>query len=182
MKLSLLIPSIAERGHLLERLLRSIDAQKNGYDVETLVLVDSRQRKIGNKRNELLQKASGDYLAFIDDDDRISDDYIQKVFEGIEKCVDCCSLTGIITFDGLKPKPFIHSIQNDRYWEDEWAYMRFPNHLNTIKSSIAKQFYFPETNHGEDTDFATQMHKSGLLKTEHFIDGVIYYYDYISNK
>lgn len=179
MKLSLLIPSVIDRSHFLESLLHRIDAQKGDHDVEVLVELDNRQATIGTKRNKLLQKASGDYVAFIDDDDRISHDYIDRVFEGINKGVDCCSLTGIITFDGLHPKPFIHSIQNDRYWEDEIAYYRFPNHLNCIMASIAKQFRFPEKNHGEDTDFATQMHNAKVLKTEHFIDSTIYFYDWV---
>lgn len=62
------------------------------------------------------------------------------------------------------------------------TYERYPNHLNCIKSSIAKKFKFPETNHGEDTDWATQIHKSGLIKTEHYIPEIIYYYDYKSKK
>lgn len=180
MKLSLLIPSVTDRSHFLESLLQRINGQKGNHDVEILVELDNRQATIGSKRNKLLQRATGDYLAFIDDDDRISSDYIDLVFQGMEKGVDCCSLTGIITFDGLNPKPFIHSIKNDRYWEDEHAFYRYPNHLNAIKSSIAKQFHFPEINHGEDTSFATQMHQAKVLKTEHFIDSVIYFYDWVN--
>ena len=61
-------------------------------------------------------------------------------------------------------------------------YERYPNHLNCIKSSIAKQFKFPEINFGEDTLWADKVFKSGLIKTEHFIDKVIYHYKYITNK
>jgi len=81
---------------------------------------------------------------------------------------------------------FEHSIRYNAYKTNpdgyEVRYERFPNHLNCIKSSIAKQFIFPEKNHGEDTDWATQVHRSGLIQTEHYIKEVIYYYDYISNK
>lgn len=137
---------------------------------------------IGEKRNLLLNEANGDYICFIDDDDMVSDDYILKVLNALKSEPDCCSLNGIITFDSEKPKEFKHSIQYDAYSEDENYYYRFPNHLNAIKSSICKQVKFPEINHGEDTSFATQIKNLDLLKKESTIEGIIYYYKYISNK
>lgn len=186
MKLSILIPSVTDRSHFLESLLARIDAQKNGHNVEVLVELDNRKASIGAKRNTLLQKATGDYTSFIDDDDAISADYLDLVFEGISKEVDCCSLTGMYYENGKPIKPFIHSLGTDRYWEDNIAYYRYPNHLNCIKSSISKQFKFPEEGrlgmHGEDTDWATQIHQAGALKTQHMINGIIYHYYHISDK
>lgn len=137
---------------------------------------------IGEKRNLLLNEANGDYICFIDDDDMVSDDYILKILNALKSEPDCCSLNGIITFDSEKPKEFKHSIQYDAYSEDENYYYRFPNHLNAIKASICKQVKFPEINHGEDTSFATQIKNLDLLKKESTIEGIIYYYKYISNK
>jgi glycosyltransferase involved in cell wall biosynthesis len=140
------------------------------------------QPSIGGKRNALLTWARGKYVAMIDDDDRVSDNYIDLLMEGIKKDVDCCSLKGIITFDGERPKEFWHYLGCETYHETPEAYHRFPNHLNCIRASIAKQFKFPEISHGEDTDWATQLKRSGLLKTEHRIDEVIYFYNYKSKK
>lgn len=190
--LSLLIPTTPDRQDFLIVLKIEIARQSRAFPgmVEPLILTTPkwekenpiREHSIGYKRNQLLQKATGQYIAFIDSDDRISSDYIEQVMEGIKKGVDCCSLMGLISFDGKNSKPFEHSIKNDRYWEDDKKYYRYPNHLNCIKADIAKRFTFPETMHGEDTDWATQLHKSGLLKTEHEILDTIYYYDYRTNK
>lgn len=184
MKLSLLIPTTPDREHFMIVLRREIKEQIERLHLQGLVEVleelDNKEYSIGWKRNRLLERATGEYLAFIDSDDRISTDYISKVMEGIKKGVDCCSLTGQYRENGKYFKPFIHSVEFDRYWEDESFYYRYPNHLNAIKSSIAKQFRFPEINHGEDTDFATQIFRSGKLKTEHWIEGHIYFYDKVN--
>jgi glycosyltransferase involved in cell wall biosynthesis len=207
MTLSILIPSLFDRVLLLDKMMDQIRnqlGQETGFDilvsrgegiqitstkfnnVEVIVFQDSKKYSVGFKRNELLQRAQGEYIAFIDDDDRIGPNYFRRVFEGIEQGVDCCSLKGIITEDGNNPLIFEHSIRYKEYKTNPDGmpvrYERFPNHLNCIRASIAKQFSFPEKNHGEDTDWATQIFKSGLIKTEHYIDEVIYMYDYISKK
>lgn len=169
-------------GRLSLSLRQQIVTYKLEGKVEILVEVDEGEETIGAKRNKLLQRAAGKYVAFIDDDDSISDDYLLKVFGGINQNRDCCSLNGIITFDGSNPKVFKHSIDYKKYDEVDGEYLRFPNHLNAIKASIAKQFKFPEKNYSEDTEWATALHESGLLKTEWRIFGTIYFYKYIRNK
>jgi len=195
-KLSLLICTLPNRKPFFDRLIDQIALQETE---ETEVLYNGEVEKIiGAKRNEMLQAASGQYVASIDDDDRISDNYISLLMEGINKGVDCCSLKGVITEDGKNPFIFEHSIKYTQYRTNEkvvanldmegWnmphkiRYERYPNHLNCIRSSIAKQFRFPEINHGEDTSWATQIFKSGLIKTEHYIPEVIYFYEYRSKK
>lgn len=198
-KLSILIPTTHDRAQLLKRLTIIIESQlgevkalKPGKicrwffdspDVEVLTFKDNKEFSVGTKRNALLQSAQGEYIAFIDDDDRISDNYFKLIFEGIEKGVDCCSLKGIITENGNNPLLFEHSIKYSAYKTNPEGmpvrYERFPNHLNCIKASIAKQFSFPESNHGEDTDWATQIFNAGVIKSEHYIDEVIYYYEWL---
>lgn len=185
-KLSILICTIPKRADFFDRLLAQLAKQETD---ETEVLYNGDpSMSIGAKRNELLQAAEGEYVCFIDDDDRVSDNYVNLLMDGINKSVDVCSLKGVITDDGEHPRIFEHSIKYKAYktvvdsFYPEVTYERYPNHLNCIKSSIAKQFKFPETNHGEDTDWATQIFKSGLLKTEHYIEDILYFYDYRSKK
>lgn len=139
---------------------------------------------IGKNRNALLDMCTREYLSFVDADDMISCDYIKDNYEAIKLNPDCVSLRGVITWDGSNPELFEHSIKYKAYvtTTNPIKYERMPNHLNAIKSSIAKQFKFPEINHGEDTDWATQIHNSGLLKKEVYIDKVLYHYLYISKK
>lgn len=188
-KLSILICHLPNRKEFLKRLLTILDVQISVFPKDSIeVLINPNETDlIGKKRNDLLESATGDYLCFIDDDDRVGIYYIPNLYAGILEGVDCCSLTGEITEDGKNPLLFEHSIKYKEYKTNQIVgnrikYERFPNHLNCIKSSIAKQFKFPEKNHGEDTDWATQIFKSGLIKTEYYIKDVIYYYDYRSKK
>lgn len=203
MKLSILIPTIVGREKQLKQLIAMLSAQtgianywmhesadwvNSGRDenVEIITLCDKAIMSIGEKRNKLLKMSHGKYVAFIDDDDSISEDYIELLINATDSGCDCASLKGEITIDGGKPEIFEHSLKYNEWKTNpegsEIRYERYPNHLSLIRSSIAKQFKFPEKNHGEDHDWSKQIHESGLLKTEYYIPEIIYYYNYISNK
>lgn len=182
MKLSILICTIPSRFAQLGRLRSELNAQILPYAPDIEILINGQNKSIGEKRNKLLQDAKGEYVCFIDDDDRISQSYIDLLMQGIYKCVDCCSLIGEITFDGKNPKKFIHSLDYKGWFEKNDVYYRGINHLNCIKTSIAKQIGFSNKNHGEDYDFSLALEQSGLLKTEHKIEQTIYYYQYVSKK
>jgi glycosyltransferase involved in cell wall biosynthesis len=174
MKLSILIPTLPSRAEKLQNLLGILQPQLTD---EVEILTDDRDRKIstGAKRNDLLQRAKGLYSVFIDDDDTVSNNYVQLLFEGIDKEVDCCSLVGLIDI-GNEKRTFIHSLKYDSYHEKYGIYYRYPNHLNCIKTSIARQIQFPDITISEDTKYATSLHESKLLKTEHVINETIYFY------
>lgn len=154
----------------------------NYGSVEIIILFDDKKFTIGEKRNMLLREAGGEYVAHFDSDDLPSDCYIEEVLKGCYSGLDCCSLVGEITTDNANPKIFRHFLGCERYEEVNGEYLRFPNHISCIRSSIAKQFKFPEKNFSEDFEWAVQLHKSGLLKTQYNIEKVIYHYKYRSIK
>jgi glycosyltransferase involved in cell wall biosynthesis len=184
MILSLLIPTIVGREEHYNSLVAELYKQYQGCDVEICHLKDNREASIGKKRNDLLAMANGRYVAFIDDDDRVSDDYIKLQLNAALHDCDCASLKGVYSVDGIHDGIFEHSIVYP-----EWKttrnlikYERYPNHLNMIKASIAKLFKFPENNFGEDHAWSKQLHESGLLKYEHYIEEILYYYDFKTKK
>jgi hypothetical protein len=180
MKLSILIPTIVGREKQYNSLIGSLEPQLTD-EIEICVLKDNKEMTIGAKRNILLQGAEGEYISFIDDDDKISAIYISLLLQAIDSGYDCASLKGQYYFRGRIDGMFEHSLRY-KEWKTNTSnkhdikYERYPNHLNCIKSYIAKQFKFEEINHGEDYKWAKQIHESGLLKTEFYIAHVIYYY------
>ena len=142
-------------------------------------------RSIGIIRIELLQMATGKYIVFVDDDDMVSDKYVQYILGAIADNPTHCSLLGVYTEDGGKAKLFHHSNKYKEYKTNNTGaivFERYPNHLNVIKSAIAKRYSFTPINHGEDTEWATQLLNGGELTDEAEIKEVLYHYKFITNK
>ena len=174
-KLSILIPSLADRKSSLEQLHACLNPQKND-EVEFIVVSDRGQMSIGQKRNMLLSQSRGQYVAFVDDDDMVPTDYVSRILKALESNPDCTSLTGKIVFSDGYSRPFIHSLRYDRWIDDHEGkvYYRPPNHLNAVRRDIAVKVGFPSWNVGEDRYFSH--HIRPMLKREEWIDGTLYEY------
>jgi glycosyltransferase involved in cell wall biosynthesis len=183
MKWSILICTIREREkqflELTAEMMAQIAANSLQDHVEVIYLLDSlydkNKKSIGQKRNELIEAANGDYVSFIDDDDKVSPDYVKSIYERLQSNPDVVGITGVITTNGKKARVFIHSIKYDEYFEKEKIYYRPPNHLNPMKKELIKK-RFPEKSHGEDTDWAMSMVGSFLY--EEMIEQPVYFYKY----
>lgn len=183
-RLSVLIPTMDKRKALFDSLaaalLKQVHALSASMQVE--IIKNSQPGTIGAKRNLLLDNATGEYVCFIDDDDTISEHYLERILQAIKQDADCVALTGKYFVNGKYDRPFYHSLRHNKYHEDAEGYYRYPNHLNPIKASIAKQFRFAEKNHGEDTEWATAIHNAGALKSEAIVPEVLYYYRFVPRK
>lgn len=183
-KLSLLIPTRETDWPLVDTLMKEIRSQDNNSEVEILTLMNRGEHSIGYYRNTLVEWAHAPYLAFIDSDDMITKEYVSTLLEAIKFTPDVVSLRGVITIDGGKPEVFEHSIKYKewRTTNNFIKYERMPNHLNCIKSSIAKQIKYPEINFGEDHSYSKALQASNLIKTEYYTDQMLYQYLYKTNK
>ena len=186
MKLSILIPTLINRTGLFERVYRQLSQQrlllKKPQDCEIIYYRDSGRESIGAKRNKLIEEAQGDYIAFVDDDDKVSENYLEFLLNAIKDSPDCVQLNGVMTTNGANPRKFIHSLSYNSYFEKDRVYFRPPNHLNCLKKSLVKDFKFQEINFGEDTEWAMRVCKSGVLKTEFKHQVTLYYYQYMTRK
>ena len=174
--LSVLICSLKERLPMLERLVKELTFFKtfSSLTIEILTDTDNREKSIGQKRNDLVMKAKGKYCCFIDDDDQVSKFYFKEIEEALKDKPDCVSMLGMLYQNKHRVKPFVHTIETDKYMEDEEAFYRPPNHLNPILTGLVKRVGFLPKNWGEDTDFAMRMR--GLLHTEGKVRNILYHY------
>lgn len=181
--LSILIPTVTGRERFYDSLMESLRPQLNDT-IELITEKDSKEMTIGDKRNLLVSRATGLFSSFIDDDDQIAPYYVHYITSAIQHNpgIDVIGIKGMFIKDGRGQKPFIHSIECSDYTQDNFAYYRPPNHINPIRTDIMKQFKFPSVSMGEDTDWAMQIQRSGALKKEHFIDQILYRYQYVSRK
>ena len=142
------------------------------------ILIDnSIQYNIGTKRNKLLQRATGKYIVFIDDDDHISPDYVSKILSACQTNADCIGISGIITTNGSDQRQW-HISKDYGSWHTspDGTYLRTPNHISPVKRELALQAGFPEVSFGEDAEYSRRL--LPLLKTETKVEGNIYHYDY----
>jgi glycosyltransferase involved in cell wall biosynthesis len=174
--LSILTCSLERRYRIFKELEQHLIKQiGTNSNVELLANIDNGQKTIGLKRNELLRAASGTYVAFIDDDDWVSNDYVSKILKAIDyKNPDCCGIEGVVLLDKTNRQIFIHSIKYDDWFSENHTHYRCPNHLNPIKRDLALAVGFKDLSYGEDFDFSKRI--KPLLKTEVFIPKPIYTY------
>ena len=185
MLLSILILSLESRRHFLDRLLRVLGPQKT-EGVEIILEIDNGENSIGKKRNIALSKATGEYVVYVDDDDLVSEDYVEKILEAIKSKPDCVSLTAFYFIDEILHGLSYHSINHTSWYDKHDKVLRFtryyrqPGHTNAIRRELALKCPFPEVSWGEDRSFCACILEH--LKTESYIVEPIYYYFFRKTK
>ena len=176
---SVLIPTIAGREQGLQHLLTSIREKLSRIApqlrVEYCVKFDNREMSIGLKREDLLQKCQGKYMSFIDDDDDITDAYIEDLLHMIQGNHPVMRLRGQIN-----QYTFTHSLEyklSDNMFKDG-IFVRPPNHLNPMMSDVAKLVHFKDSLRGEDLDWTIRLARTGFLMNEYTSDPIRIHYIY----
>lgn len=197
---SILIAGIPERYHSAHGLLHSLlEAQSVArmQDVELLYLLDNKRRSVGAKRNDLLDAANGEYLCFIDDDDAVATDYVQKIYNMISRTRKEDTPADVICFPQkctIMPANVIHECSYSiMHWKDRepdarrkivptetpntLAWSGPPAHTMVWRSEIAKAAKFPEQNFGEDVSWVDAVCERA--KTEIVLNGEpLYHYNF----
>lgn len=146
--------------------------------VQVLILNDDKSMMLGEKRNAMVAVAKGRYVVFVDDDDRIASDYIATILEATSSDADVITFPVAVSLNGEPPKTCYYSkdFSQDRNLADR--YERLPNHICCTRRELALAAQFPDIPYGEDSGYSKSLHP--LLRTEHRIDRVLYFYDYSS--
>lgn len=178
MILSILICSINSRENLLRTLVEYLNLQiRNNKEVEILVNSDDKKSSTGSKRNELVGRAKGKYIVFIDDDDWVSDCYVSEFLKAFESNADCIAINGVMTTNGEKEVKWNLSKDNDNVtiWKGtKYRYLRKTNHITAVKRELALLAPFPDKSNAEDKAYSDAVNK--YLKTEYVIEKPMYHY------
>lgn len=186
--LSILIPTIPERLNkridLQVMLQRQIDFINETHPTlgKIEVLIDNDKKfiyggkTVGQKRNDLVQRANGKYLCFLDDDDEVPFNYIETILRAALMSPD------IITFNSL--------FKCDTYWTlidmsiqneneestPERIVKRNAWHICPMKSEIVKKYSFPNKNNAEDWEWMKQVLTE--IKTEIKLNTILHQYNH----
>lgn len=169
--LSILIPSVHSRLDMTAALLGKLDHPQ----VEVLAFTDNKRRSVGAKRQGLLDLARGEYVAFVDDDDDISEDYLSELLPRLTSGADVVTFeqdatvngeTGRIVFDATCPI--------DEPWQAAKTARRRPWHVCAWRRALAVQGVFTEINYGEDRAWVDQV--APLARNHLHIPKVLHFY------
>lgn len=175
-KLTIGIPSIPSRACLVTDLVARLVAQAGDKLVEVLCLIDNKRRSIGAKRNVIIAMAKGEFVVLIDDDDKVSDDYVDSLLNAITSNpnADCIVFDVHVSGYTQNPKTCKYGIEYT-HGEDDEFYYRKPNHLMCYKTSIANAHQY-EDFRGEDDAWAQRAVHDIKIQTR--INKILYYYIY----
>jgi hypothetical protein len=176
---SVLIPTIPGREQSLSNLLSSLHEKTKricpDLRLEICLGFDNRETSIGMKRENLLQNAKGKYVSFVDDDDQITDEYVEDIWATIQGNHHVMRLRGM-----MSGYVFCHSTENKL--TDPMArgneFIRPPNHLNPMITDIAKFIHYKDSLRGEDLDWTIRMAQTGFLQNEYRSDPSRIHYIY----
>ena len=178
--LSILTPACWNRVEQGRALHEKLIHQPGFSQIEHLVLYDNRARSIGMKRQALLESARGDYIAFVDDDDDVSGDYVTRLIEAITEHPEA----DVITFDQAaiyNGKPFTVHFQigakDDKLMlegPDNQCLTRGPWHVCAWRRTKIRHCQFLDTNYGEDAAWVAQARQH--VTRAHHIDAILHTY------
>ena len=179
MILSILTPAVPSRMAQLAKLCDELARQIGGLAVEHLTLLDNKRRTVGEKRDALLRAARGQYVAFVDDDDWISPDYVAELVKAAKEGPDVVTFWQEASVNGqIGQVSFRLGHENEPFKPGQLIH-RNAWHVCAWRRTLAIQSRFPASNYGEDWAFAAPLCALPGLREVH-IPKVLHYYRHSS--
>lgn len=176
MKWSILIAGLSHRPwqKIVEQLRTQARTLNN---VEVLTYIDDGQFPSGLKRHILMEMAKGDYICYIDDDDKISNMYIPLIYSALRNEPD------VVTFNlKFRRKDRVHKSENwsfGLHGDDRKSGKMMANHLCVWKRSIASRVsWCPSLGYGDDQLWYKPLVASQLTWSWYHIPDTLYTYQF----
>lgn len=175
MTLSILTPGVPSRINQIAALSSELEKQIGSADVEHLVLIDNKKRTVGEKRDALLRAARGHYVAFVDDDDWISPDYIFELLKAGGSKPDVITFQQIATVNGASGMVEFKLGSENEALKIGGVTKRNAWHVCAWRRTLAILSSFPSSNYGEDWQFAARLCSIPGLREVH-IPKILHHY------
>jgi glycosyltransferase involved in cell wall biosynthesis len=131
---------------------------------------------IGEKRQRLVDVASGEYIAFVDDDDSVSPDYVEQILKAIRAHgADVITFRQEAWYCGKKAEVHFHSQHvHDEPFRPGAVIRRGPWHVCAWRKAAISECQFLHCNYGEDAAWVQQA-RQHIRRASH-IDRVLHTY------
>lgn len=186
MKISVIIPTYHPGNYLFE-CLKSIEHQtlsKSEYEViivlngdkepyytiiknrirefkSNIKVITIKEKGVSVARNIGLENAEGKYIAFIDDDDKVSDNYLENLLKCLGNRQSCISVSNVLTFnaEGKIRKDYISKAFDDCKTDESTNLFHMRKFCSTVWCKLIPRVVIGDTKfnqhftNGEDSLF-----------------------------
>lgn len=186
MLIDILIPTLESRRERFDALYnefsRQITENKLHRYVNIQFMSDDGTMPVGEKRNCLLRSSRADYIWYFDDDDTPHRDMVQLIHQAVLNKPDVVTFDGEVNFRGNNPVPMLFKLKYKQFERTEEGFVRPPTHLCPMRRELVKDIFFTHDKKGSDVKWAMEVSDKGILKTECYINKILYTYNYDSTK
>ncbi|MDQ8045258.1 MAG: glycosyltransferase family A protein [Patulibacter sp.] len=176
---TILVPTIPERAETFGRLMYWLlpQLEEHGGRVTVLARRNVGAIPLGELRDLMLHAAPGEYVSFIDDDDMVPDYYVVEVLRALEDRPDHVGFQLNYFEDGRLSEVVDHSLRHGRWHRNlEGQLVRDLTHIDPVRRDLALRGQFGAARRGRAEDRAWVKQVRPLLKTEAYIDKIMYHY------
>lgn len=180
MKLEILIPTVVNRDAEFKRLVDILAPQvaKHKGAVGVLVYWNNYEHPIGDIRQKMQETSQAEYITFIDDDDTVPDYFCDEIVPLLDG-VDHIGYQLDFKRNGRQQLPVYHTIKSRGYYDDSTGFYRKVTPKDPIRRELSLKGDYSRADYtkglGEETVWMDDV--TDLVKTEHYIDKVMYYYN-----
>lgn len=177
-RFSILVPALESRRGLARDLLESLQEQADqAGGVEVLVDEDDGSEPTGAKRNRLLQKAMGDYLAFVDDDDWVAPTYVDEILAAAAGKPDVVTFQKLVVRPGGPSTLRVMSFRPRPPGGRRGVTSRPPMHVCAWRRELAQSICFvPILRYDEDAAWYRPLGESLKEPREEHVSKILYVY------
>lgn len=160
--LSVLIPALSSRKERSAALLENL-ARQSDPRLEVIVFMDNYDYPLGVKRNSMMDRAAGKYLMHCDDDEQLSPHFFKSLLPEMQHDVDAIGYNTSVIFNGCRPFTvrtiWGAAVEQPRHEAGGYSDIVRPFwHWNLWRTSLVRQFRFPDHSENEDWQWLKQIY------------------------
>lgn len=178
---SILVATHVARHKSFDALVRNLAPQTTS-DIEVVVYWNRGGLDIGAYRQALLEDSVGEYVSFVDDDDRLPPYFCSEIIGAVATRPDYVGFELKLTDrtkSTVRTGRALHSLEHNGWSTGPRAYLRDVTHLNPIRRDLAVMGRFDGVS-GEDRRWSEQVRPH--VRSQVYVDRVMYFYDYNRRK
>lgn len=179
---AILVPTLGERRPLFERLMAGLLPQLDPYGgrVQVIGWHNDGSPSLPKIRQRMVETAGAEYVSFVDDDDVVSPDYVRRIVAALDERPDYVGFQVQCYSDGAPTAVAYHSLEYPRWRNRPGRFERDISHINPIRTRHALRADFSRTRSGraEDREWADQIRRARVLRTQVVIPHILYHYLY----